>query len=311
MIKKIMIFALPVLMLAACTREDATAGQEIALTTPVIELGEVQASTRAAVGSSTVSNAIVFLSLHDSEDREVDQDRLGEYEFNGSSWTHTMAPTVTGGKGYYRAGIFAVIDLRASGSNMPAIISALYAHRGSINVEANGTFAPTAELEPLTSAVLVVLKNANGETIDPSTSGSKYLITSELLKYVDRVVPGEDGQIYPNGTSAPEYWKESVKFNLNAAADGFYFPCTYFEDKNGGTIFEVTYCDAGFDCGIPKGSSTTWIVNYPAGESLTMEAGKLYTFTITLGKDAHITLDTENAVTVDSWVTGSQISVGK
>lgn len=308
MIKKIMIFALPVLMLAACTREDVTAGQEIALTTPVIELGEVQASTRAAVGSSTVSNAIVFLSLHDSEDRE---DRLGKYEFNGSSWTHTMAPTVTGGEGNYRAGIFAVINLIASGSNMPAIISALYAHRGSINVEADGTFAPTAELEPLTSAVLVVLKNANGETIDPSTSGSEYLITSELLKYVDGVVPGEDGQIYPNGTSAPEYRKESVKFNLNAAADGFYFPCTYFEDKSGGTIFKVTYCYAGFDRGIPKGSSTTWIVNYPAGKSLTMEAGKLYTFTITLGKGAHITLDTENAVTIASWVTGSQISVGK
>lgn len=312
MINRLMIFALPVLMLAACTREDVTARQEIALTTPVIELSAVQASTRAAVGSSTVSNARVFLSLHDSEDREVDQDRLGEYEFNGSSWTHTMAPTVTGGKGYYRAGIQAVIDLKATGS-MPAIINAVYAHRGSINVEADGTFAPTAELEPLTSAVLVVLKNANGETISSSTSGGKYRIYPQTFEYLFGFGEGSDGQYYPFGTADPEYMAYSQpSFNLTDTAIGDYFPSTYFDDQNGGPIFKITYCAEGFVGDIPKGSKTTeWIVNYPAGRSLTMEAGKLYTFTITLGKDAHITLDTENAVTVDSWVPGSQISVGK
>lgn len=313
MINRLMIFALPVLMLAACTREDATAGQEIALTTPVIELGEVQASTRAAVGSSTVSNATVILSLHDSEDREVDQDRLGEYEFNGSSWTHTMAPTVTGGKGYYRAGIQAVIALKATTGSMPAIINAVYAHRGSINVEADGTFAPSAELEPHTSAVLVVLKNANGETIDPSTSGGKYRIYPQAFECLSGFGEGSDGQYYPFGTADPEYVVcFQPSFNLTDTAIGDYFPSTYFDDQNGGPIFKITYCAEGFVGDSPKGSKTTeWIVNYPAGRSLTMEAGKLYTFTVTLSKDAHITLDTENAVTIAEWGEGSQISVGK
>ena len=55
--------------------------------------------------------------------------------------------------------------------------------------------------------------------------------------------------------------------------------------------------------------TTTWTVNYPAAQ-LTLEAGKLYTFTATLGADAHITLDA-GAVNISDWSEGDQINIGR
>ena len=56
-------------------------------------------------------------------------------------------------------------------------------------------------------------------------------------------------------------------------------------------------------------TATTWTVNYPAAQ-LTLEAGKLYTFTATLGADAHITLDA-GAVNISDWSEGDQINIGR
>ena len=80
-------------------------------------------------------------------------------------------------------------------------------------------------------------------------------------------------------------------------------------------LFEVTYCKDGFTWSndafdyVPLSPATTWTVSYPATQ-LTLEAGKLYTFTATLGADAHITLDA-GAVNISDWSEGDQINIGR
>ena len=88
------------LFLTSCTQDDTlTAEQEITLTTPVIELSGVQASTRAVKDMADVaSSAVVTLYLHDSEAREweYNQNREGNYVLNApNDWTANSSVTVT------------------------------------------------------------------------------------------------------------------------------------------------------------------------------------------------------------------------
>ena len=302
------------LMLSACTADNnPVAEQEITLTTPVIELGEVSASASRASGAwdDMVSKASIYLYMHDSADREYKPERRGDYSFDAvDGWTLSYpdqfpAPIVTGGEGSYRAGIDARIYLKAN-DNMPVIEHAIYGYRGSINVQANGTFAPAAALEPLTAAVLVKLKDANGADISPVTEGNKYRIEQVSFKNFKKFKEGDDGQSYPNGTAAPEFDDALIiNHNLLSYANGNYLPGTY----PAGLLFNVKYCADGFIGATAQGDNvTTWQVS--SSSDITLEAGKLYTFTITLGKDAHITL-ASGAVTIADWATGSTINVGK
>ena len=312
--KKIwMIISLPLLMLAACTSDTDAVTEEITLTTPVIELGEVSASASRALGAwnDLVSKASIYLYMHDSADREYKSERRGDYSFDADDgWTLTYpdqfpAPIVTGGEGSYRAGIDARIYLKANG-NMPVIEHAIYGYRGSINVQANGTFAPAAALEPLTAAVLVKLKDANGAYISPATEGNKYRIEQVSFKNFKKFKKGDDGQSYPNGTAAPEFDDALIiNHNLLSYANGNYLPGTY----PAGHLFNVKYCAEGFGDTAQGDNVTTWQVS--SSSDITLEAGKLYTFTITLGKDAHITLDAQNAVSIAEWNEGSTINVGR
>ena len=334
-----------VLLLTSCTQDDTlTAEQEITLTTPVIELSGVQASTRAVQDMESVaSGALVSLFLHDSEARYPN--REGYYQFSDpNSWTAHSSVTVTGGEGHYRAGINANISLNAT-AVMPGIGDAIYAYRGSVNVKADGTFTPDGTLQPYSAAVLLNLKDANGANIkcDDTDVASNtenqyvYLIKPVGLAQMNNFVPTDangnvdaNGQYFPNGTAAPVpgAWTWDYSFQLTTDAVGYYTPGTYPTTwEEGGKLvpsatptapwplFEVIYCKDGFEWSstvndyVPLGPATIWTVSYPATQ-LTLEAGKLYTFTAALGADASITLDA-GAVSISDWSEGETINVGR
>lgn len=329
------LLALPLLMLSACSQDDTlTAEQTITLTTPVIELSGVQASSRAENSLANVaSGAQIVLYLHDSDKREYD--REGNYydsDFSdGISWTADPSVTVTGGDGSYRAGIYANISLKAT-ADMPEIGGAIYAYRGSINVEAEGTFTTDVPLQPHSAAVLLKLKDADGNVIDPDGIDVFYIKPVGLAMMsgfvptdADGNVDRTNGQYFPNGTidapvrdasSWPSY--KLASYALGNHTPGTY-PATWEENdvlvtsatpSNAWPLFEVIYCKDGFNGSTPLGSATTWTVNYPA-QQLKLDAGKLYTFTATLGADAHITLDAKDAVSITDWTPGETINVGR
>lgn len=341
------------LAFTACSNDDdtLTAEQEITLTTPVIQLSGVQASTRAVQDMESVaSSAVVTLYLHDSEARYPN--RAGNYVLNDpNSWRVNESVTVTGGEGHYRAGIYANISLNATGEKtdpdyMPEIRDAVYAYRGSVNVKADGTFTPDGTLQPYSAAVLLNLMDADGNDIDPmgndATSGKEnwnvYLIKPVGLALMNGFVSTDangnvdvDGQYFPNGTADPvpnaNTWPANQLFSF---ALGYYTPGTYpatweencqlvtTEDtpRKAWPLFEVTYCKDGFELSddtsdyVPLGPATIWTVSYPSEQQLTLEAGKLYTFTATLGADACITLDA-GAVSISDWSEGDQINIGR
>ena len=330
---KMTLLALPLLMLSACSQDDTlTAEQTITLTTPVIELSGVQASSRAESSLAGVaSGAQIVLYLHDSDKREYD--REGNYydsDFSdGINWTANPSVTVTGGEGSYRAGIYANISLKAT-ADMPEIGGAIYAYRGSIDVGADGEFTPGGTLQPYSAAVLLKLKDADGNVINPDGIDVFYIEPVGLAMMsgfvptdADGNVDRTNGQYFPNGTiDAPVRDASSwPSYKLASYALGNHTPGTYpatWENNvlvtsaapsNAWPLFEVIYCKDGFNGSTPLGSATTWTVNYPA-QQLTLEAGKLYTFTATLGADAHITLDAGD-VSISDWEDGSTINVGR
>ncbi len=342
------------LAFTACSNDDdtLTAEQEITLTTPVIQLSGVQASTRAVQDMESVANnAVVTLYLHDSEVRECNLNRAGNYVLNDpNNWTANPSVTVTGGEGHYRAGIYANISLKATDA-MSEIRDAVYAYRGSVNVKADGTFTPDGTLQPYSAAVLLNLNDADGNEIVPdkydtpdgeSAEGAKvnsdvYLIKPVGLALMNGFVPTDadgnvdtDGQYFPNGTADPvpnaNTWPANQLFSF---ALGYYTPGTYpatWEENNvlvtsdaprrAWPLFEVTYCKDGFEFSstvndyVPLGPATIWTVSYPGEQQLTLEAGKLYTFTAALGADACITLDA-GAVSISDWSEGDQINIGR
>lgn len=355
--KKIwMIISLPLLMLAACTSDTDAVTEEITLTTPVIELEGVEASTRASILDGTTptitSDLYLHVWLHNSDARQEDTKRHGMISFLGDDGWFTNQPvSVTDGEGNYRAGIIVPVSWGNwdGGNFMPELNDAIYGYRGSIYVSADGTFTPSGKLVPYSAGMQVILKDANGKVIDPDNAdGALEMREVYTIKPVglacmakegnrrddltfnlfQSFAADNDGQRFPNGT-APAV--PAAKTNLSMCySNGAYgsitpgtYPATWAE---GGALipsavptapwplFEVTYCADGFQFSngdyLPNGTATTWTVSYPA-DQLTLEAGKLYTFTIGLGKDAHITLDAQNAVTIAPWATGSEINVGR
>ena len=328
------------LAFTACSNDDdtLTAEQEITLTTPVIQLSGVQASTRAVQDMESVaSSAVVTLYLHDSEARENNPNREGNYVLNApNDWMANSSVTVTGGEGHYRAGVFANISLKATDA-MSEIRDAVYAYRGSVNVKADGTFTPDGTLQPYSAAVHLNLKDADGAVIDPmgndATSGKEnwnvYLIKPVGLAHMNGFVPTDaDGQYFPNGTADPVPNANTWPAYYLSTANGNYTPGTYpatWENNvlvtsavpgSAWPLFEVTYCKDGFKLSddtsdyVPLSPATTWTVSYPGEQQLTLEAGKLYTFTAALGADAYISIKASD-VSISDWSEGETINVGR
>ncbi|MBR5541541.1 MAG: hypothetical protein IKU64_04205 [Bacteroides sp.] len=298
---------LAMLMLSACTADiDPAAEQEIALTTPVVELDGVEAS--ASRGVSTVSKARLSVALYDNDNRVYNENREATYILNGTWSTEGSPLTVTGGEGHYRAGLSGTVSIDGS----PAIADAFYAYRGSIGVQANGNFTPDAALSAYSAAVLVNLKDANGT---PITSGS-YRINPVGLAKMDGFAGGADA--FPHGTGEAVYSAADHPAYMwsTTTAQGDFCPGTYPATWTNGElqagaqtewpIFEVTYSTAGFNndgTPVDGGNVTTWNVNYTG--QLTLDKGKLYAFTITLSfTKATITLDTPDGK--PGWATNVQ-----
>ena len=304
---------LAMLMLSACTADnDPAAEQEIALTTPVIALGGVSASAGRAT-TVTMSKAQFTLALYTDNNHVYNADRTARYAFTNGGWSSDAPLTVTGGEGNYRASLSGTACLAGS----PDIIDATYAYQGSISVQTNGTFTPGAALSAYSAAVLVNLKNANGEAI---TSGN-YQINPVGLAKMAGFAGGTSA--FPHGTTGTPVYAAAAHpaYLFSDGAYGDFCPGTYPATWSNGVlsektpsaawpIFEVEYYAEDFVGDTAQDPFTTWTVSYPE-QQLTLEAGKLYTFTITLGKDADITLDAANALTIDQWAPGSTIEVGK
>ena len=159
----LLLSALPVLLFSSCNEEQGLSPQEITLTRPVIKLGGMEASATRAEGGTAYSDAKLNLYMQKA-DRTVDKEGLFTYTEN--SWTASAEKSiaVTSGEGYYRDGLWGNFTLPLT-TDMPAIVDAIYAHRGTINIKADGSFTPDGMLQPYTAAVQWVLKDANGDLI--------------------------------------------------------------------------------------------------------------------------------------------------
>ena len=307
----LLLSALPVLLFSSCNEEQGLSPQEITLTRPVIKLGGMEASATRAEGGTAYSGAKLNLYMQKA-DRTVDKEGLFTYTEN-SSWTASAEKSVavTSGEGYYRAGLWGNFTLPAT-TDMPAIVDAIYAHRGTINIKADGSFTPDGMLQPYTAAVQWVLKDANGDLITGVDLG-KYTVCPVGLAYTDGFSAGVDGQNFPNGTADPVYNIVECEADQPNHVWGDYIPVTYPATEQNGQLqtaavpsvpwplAEVIYSSGG--------PSTIWTVSYPA-QQLTLEAGKLYTFTIGLSKDAHITLGADD-ISIAPWGEGTPIHVGR
>ena len=294
-------------MLTACQEHDELSPQEITLTRPVIKLGGMEASATRAEGGTAYSGAQLNLYMQKA-DRTVDKEGLFTYTEN-SSWTASAEKcvAVTSGEGYYRAGLWGNFTLPAT-TDMPAIVDAIYAHRGTINIKADDSFTPDGMLQPYTAAVQWVLKDANGDPITVEDL-DKYTVCPVGLAYTDGFSAGADGQNFPNGTADPVFNIVECEADQPNHVWGDYIPVTYPATEQNGQLVTAAAPSAPWLLAEVSNGGTTWTVSYPA-QQLTLEAGKLYTFTIGLSKDAHITLGADD-ISIAPWGEGTPIHVGR
>lgn len=225
--------------------------------------------------------------------------------------------SVTGGAGYYRASLMTVVNWEAVNpqprelmpadtgeERMPAILGATYAYRGTISVGADGTFTPSAPLQPYSTAIQVLLKDANG---DPLSFGDKYTLKLLGLAQMAGFAPGDDGERFPHGEA--EAVPAAAEAPVRMLKDGAWGDICPAQLAAGAELFEIVYCADGFDGELaPQGAYNTWTVSQTA--NLNLQAGKLYTFCITLGGNAHITVSPAD-VDITPWQDGDNINVGK
>lgn len=330
------VLALPLLMLGACSSDnEPAAGQEIVLTTPVVEFGGMKArvASRANDGFALNDNHLLQLWLHKTDARKESESRKGDYDYTytNNSWQGVNPVSVTGGAGYYRASLMTVVNWEAVNpqpqdpmqadtgeERMPAILGATYAYRGTISVGADGTFTPSATLQPYSTAIQVLLKDANGDLL---SFDNKYTLKLLGLAQMAGFAPGADGECFPHGEAeaVPAAAEAPVRM-LKDGAWGDICPGNYPASWVNGTlewvqvptegwpIFEIVYCADGFNELDPKGPYNTWTVSW--AEGLSLQPGTLYTFCITLGGNAHITVSPAD-VDITPWQDGDNINVGK
>lgn len=257
----------------ACTSDDAVESrEEITLTTPVLQLegAEAYAGSRLADDDWQFTTGTLHLDLLQSDQTTVH--RSGEFAYANAAWTVTTPVSVSGGVGEYYAQMRLDATLHEDNQTPPTILNGIYTYTGTIYVTSDGTFTPGDDLEIQTAAIMVMLKNANGEDLGFSDEYS--------LQWVG--IP-----VYESPTTNT--------YAYGNVAYGNYSPGIHGSDTSW-PLLQVT------------ANGVTWTVNYTG--TLTLHAGKLYTFTVTLGGDSQVTLGS-NSVTISGWTTGDQIIIGK
>jgi hypothetical protein len=137
----------------------------------------------------------------------------------------------------------------------------------------------------------------------------KYTVCPVGLAYTDGFSAGADGQNFPNGTADPVFNIVECEADQPNHVWGDYIPVTYPATEQNGQLVTAAAPSAPWLLAEVSNGGTTWTVSYPA-QQLTLEAGKLYTFTIGLSKDAHITLGADD-ISIAPWGEGTPIHVGR
>lgn len=256
----------------ACTSDDAVESrEEITLTTPVLQLEGAEAYTGSRLVTRKFTSGTLHLDLLQSDQTTVH--RSGEFTYANPAWTVTTPVSVSGGTGDYYAQMRLEATLDANHLSTPTIQNGIYTYAGTIDVEDDGTFTPGGDLAIQTAAIMIELKDANGE---------------------DLAFPG-DYSIQLVGI--PVYESQTTNtYSYDNVACGNYSPGEYGAADTSWPLLKVT------------ANNVTWTVNYTG--ILTLDAGKLYTFTVTLGGDSQVTLGS-GSVTISGWTAGDQIIIGK
>ena len=290
-------------LLAACTQSDDLAPQPITLTTPVVTI-DAMADTRSA-STPGMQYAILYLNLLDEDAQPQAQTA---FAYNGSAWSlFDDAITVTAGAGDYRASTYMSANLAEVPGTRPTITEILYAYTGYIGVEEDGTFAFGSALKPATAAIHLTLKDADGQVISTDTPGQDIEVKWSVLKQVSDITALNEARPQPQNpvVSTDDSFVRTDGGTRYASIGGSqsigcFVPSTYGTAGQGFELFSIKLTD---DNGNLKG---IWSIGYP--DVLTLEAGKLYRFTATLGRDA--TLATDN-ITIAPWDEKPGLDIGK
>ena len=290
-------------LLAACTQSDDLAPQPITLTTPVVTI-DAMADTRSA-STPGMQYAILYLNLLDEDAQPQAQTA---FAYNGSAWSlFDDAITVTAGAGDYRASTYMSANLAEVPGTRPTITEILYAYTGYIGVEEDGTFAFGSALKPATAAIHLTLKDADGQVISTDTPGQDIEVKWSVLKQVSDITALNEARPRPQNpvvSTDDSFVRTGGNIRYvdigGSRSIGCFVPGTYGTAGQGFELFSIKLTD---DNGNLKG---IWSIGYP--DALTLEAGKLYRFTATLGRDA--TLATDN-ITIAPWDEKPGLDIGK
>lgn len=283
---------------AACsTDEQPLAPQEITLTTPVLTLADASAGAAVSrAGEATVPmSEVSMMELYPHLTKGMGQEpvgKQGEYIYSSSvGWNPYNTLTVTSGPGAYYAAARATVSLKANEDERPLISSLCYTWQGSLLASEDGTFVLDGAMTPVTAAIWVKLKDANGNDITEADELGSYDIhytgvESSLDPIYKEISEGSYGYVLEARNVVHKLTSDKVF--------GWWLPATYgTADGSSWELFSIVH------------SGTTYPVAYTG--QLTLEAGKLYTFTVQLNADKHATL--VGNVSVSDFATGQEINI--
>ena len=269
----------------ACNNSDNEPGYgEITLTTPVVSLGGIEA-TASRAEKAEFTDMVLHVDLLNKEGES--NDRSCTFKYGSGEWSHgsDQSLIVTAGEGkYYARAIAERVNVKQN--NNVLIEGAFYVYNGennsvgTIDVKDKGTFTFGAEMKPLTAAIKVVLKDADGEPVN-----SGYTVTMNGLQHVN--LNGHPGAKWEKDGKSVKLDARKIKEPIDDfnKVYGNYVVDTY----PAGTIMTIT------------NSVEEVTYHVTTTSDLTLEAGKLYTFNVKLGGDTTIEI-TSNGITVTDFV---------
>lgn len=276
----------------ACSNDEQL--QEITLTTPVLTLADASAQavlSKAGVGDVAIEE-VNSISLFPRLTRGMGKEtvgNLGSYQYNADTWSSDDALTVTSGPGAYHAAANALVSLNAKEGERPAIDNIYYTWQGNLLAREDGTFELDGAMTPRTAAIWVKLKDANGNDITEASELEDYNISYTGVDFRD--INYTEGS---EGTYSYEFMAIDIEPALTANLHyGYWYPATYGTAGGSWELFSI------------KHNGATYPVYY-TGE-LTLEAGKLYTFTVQLNRDKQATI--VGGISVSDFATGHEINI--
>lgn len=282
--------------LAACsTDEQPLAPQEITLTTPVLTLADASAGAAVSrAGEATVPmSEVSMMGLSPRLTKGMGQEPVGNqgsYVYTPSEgWNPGNTLTVTSGPGAYYAVAYALVYLVETEEGT-FIENLRYTWQGSLLASEDGTFELDGAMTPVTAAIWVKLKDANGNDITDADELGSYDINytgveSSLDPIYKEISEGSYGYVLEARNVVHKLTADKVY--------GWWYPSTYGTAGGSWELFSI------------KHNGTTYPVYY-TGE-LTLEAGKLYTFTVQLNRDKQATI--VGGISVSDFATGEQINI--